>query len=42
MKPPDRFLAIDWSGAASAAPQRKHIVTAEVDTAHIYALVTPH
>jgi hypothetical protein len=32
---PDRFLAIDWSGANSPAAQRKHIVAAEVATAHI-------
>jgi hypothetical protein len=34
---PTRILAIDWSGATSATSQRKHIVAAEVDIAHIAA-----
>jgi len=36
MSSPDRILAIDWSGAAAPAAQRRHIVAAEVACAHIH------
>lgn len=35
MKLPERLLAIDWSGAASAATQRRTIVAAEVDAVYM-------